>query len=155
MNPSFFSLITLFAFAVNAAIAEEQKITSVRQIFVPAKTEHGASWSALHKGGPGEPFKDRYWLQAWAGVGDKFPVQEEGKPVLFEIAVIAGDDDQLSIEVRSKEKTQKLTIGRDKRTIIESGGVKYELLYPSTSKAAKNGEKPTTNQVMLLLSREP
>ena len=90
-----------------------------------------------------------------AGVGDKFPVQEEGKPVLFEVAVIPGDDNQLSVEVRSKEKTQKITVVRDKRTIVESGGVKYELLYPSTSKAAKEGEKPTTNQVMLIITREP
>ena len=154
MNPRLPVLITMFALAVNVGIAEEQKSKSVRQVFVPAKTEHGASWSALHKGGPGEPFKDRYWLQAWAGVGDTFPVQEEGKPVLFEVAVTSGDNDQLSIEVRSKEKTQKITVERDKRTIVESGGVKYELLYPSTSKAAKEGEKPTTNQVMLIITRE-
>ena len=155
MNPRLFLLATVFVLVFNKGIAEDQKQKSVRQIFAPAKTEHGASWSTLHSGGPGQPFKGAYWLQACAGVGDKFPVREEGKPVLFEVEVLSGNNDQLLVEVRSKEMVQKITVVRYKRTIVESGGRKYELLYPSTSKAAKDGEQPTTNQAMLIISRQP
>jgi hypothetical protein len=84
----------------------------------------GASWSALGKAPmvkPGELF-----AQARAGIGDKFPVAENGK-THFEVVLTGGDDDHLLIEVRAKDSTQKLDLPRDKRTPVQVGGGKIRV----------------------------
>lgn len=39
------------------------------------------------------------FLQAWAGIGEKFPVREKDGPLLFEVTVLDGDDGHLVMEV--------------------------------------------------------
>lgn len=109
----------------------------------------GASQTALVQG----PQKGILWLQAHARIGDKFPVQMQGGVTLFEVVLVAGDDDHLVLEIRSKEGSQKINLPRDKDQTVEVAGVKYELLYPSISVAAAGNERPTTNKAMLMVKR--
>jgi hypothetical protein len=122
----------------------------VRQRFVPGKSENGASWSALR---PEPDNRGGVFLQAWAGIGEKFPVKEKGGPTLFEVTVLDGDDDHLLMEVRSKEVTQKIDVRRDKSEQVVIAGIRYELAYPSTS--VSSADKATTNQAMIMVCRRP
>src|SRR5687767_14886420 len=79
---------------------------AVRLIFVPGggpwKGEapfQGASWSAL---GPGLQ-KGVLMLQARAGIGDKFPVQEKNGETLFDVILENGTDDHLVLLISSEE----------------------------------------------------
>ena len=77
------------------------KTQAVRQKFVPAPADpsrgNGADCTALHHLTDDDP--DVLMLMAHAGVGDSFPVQEEGKAKEFDVKITSGDDDKLAIEV--------------------------------------------------------
>ena len=129
---------------------------AVRVRFVPdlhrkigEASGNGASWSKLGAG----PEKGVLWLQAHAGIGDKFPVREKDDVTLFDVVVKEGDDDHLVLEIRSKKALQKIDLHRDKRGVVEVDGVKYEILYPSVSVAGGGKDSPTANQAMLMVTR--
>ncbi len=90
-------------------------------------------------------------LQAWAGVGEKFPVREKDGPTHFEVTVVAGDDDHLVLELHSKDPVQKIDVRRDKAIPVLVGGIRYELAYPSTSVSSSG--TTTTNQAMIMVCR--
>ena len=139
-----------------AEASADAKSGDVRVRFVPdlhrkkgEASGHGASWSKLDPG----PEKGILWLQAHAGIGDKFPVREKDDVTLFDVVVKEGDDDHLVLEIRSKKALQKIDLHRDKREVVEVDGVKYEILYPSVSVAAGGNDRPTTDQAMLMVTR--
>ena len=172
MNPRPVLFFSILICGLHAALAEDQAPAKkapaaappaaenpyvVRVRFVPGGppekgSSGGASWMPL---GPG-PGKETLWVQAHAGVGDKFPVADKKGTLYFEVAVTAGDDDHLVLEIRTKESTQKLDLPRDKSGAVEIGGKKYEILYPSVSVSRKAGEDhPTSNTAMIIITCAP
>ena len=127
--------------------------TSVQQKFVPVKSTdgNGAIFSELHQ----FPTNDSKTLavQANAGIGDQFPVQEKGQPALFEVFVADGDNDHLMLEIRTKGDPQKIELKRDKSVEVQIDGIKYRFLFPtvSVSSAAK---ATTTNQAFIIVGRD-
>lgn len=92
-------------------------------------------------------------MQARAGIGDKFPVSIANGPVLFEVAVVSGNDEKITIEVLVAGKVHPLELPRDKAADVEVGGVKYSLQFPSSSVSAAPGEKPSTNKATIFVTR--
>ena len=136
---------------------KNSKQEAVRVRFVPgggpmkgSSDYKGASCTTLTQG----PDPKALWLQAHAGVGDKFPVQDDGGVQLFEVLLQKGDDDHVVLEIQSKEGRKEVNLGRDKKRSVSVGGVQYDLAYPSVSVAASPGEKPTTNKAMLMITRQ-
>jgi hypothetical protein len=109
----------------------------------------GASWHNLRPG----LTKGVLDMRGRAGLGDSFPVGVTDDTTLFTVKVVEGNDDQLTVEVNS-EGLQKVVLKRDKAEEVEVTGLKYKLLYPSTSVAAAPGEKPTTNKATIFVSRK-
>lgn len=154
----YFLLPALLLALLGSALADEPKAGTVkaRLRFVPDggawKGEtafEGASW---HNLGPGLE-KDVLWMQARAGLGDKFPVQEKDRVTLFEVALLEGNDDRVVIEVRAKGGAQRIELPRDKPAPVKVAGRKYELRYPTLSVAAAPGENPSTNKATIQVSR--
>jgi hypothetical protein len=131
------------------AARDINKAQSVRQHFVPAPGK-GASWSRL---APHDNNSGVSWGQAWAGIGDTFPVQDENGRKLFELLVATGDDNHLLVEARSTEGAQRIDLQRDKKMPVQIAGAAYELLYPSIYVRA--ADKPTTSKAMLIVLRRP
>lgn len=129
---------------------------AVRQQFVPicdgrAATScyGGAAWSRLG------PLSDEGILmaQAWAGVRDSFPVQDEAERTLFEVMLVEADDDYLLVDVCSKDGAQRVNLRRDKTVTVEVDGKEYGLLYPSVF--VSSTDAPTTGRVMLTVLCRP
>jgi hypothetical protein len=91
-------------------------------------------------------------MQARAGIGDKFPVGPEKGSALFEVVVVSGNDDKIAVEVLAGGKTQKLELPRDKKAEVEVGGLKFSLLFPTSSVSAAPGEKPSTNKATVFVT---
>jgi hypothetical protein len=133
---------------------EGAKSGTVRLRFVPAgesAAKSGASWSSLHPSPDGRPGVSM--AMAHAGIGDTFPVKEDGGPMLFEVVVVAGDDDHLVLELRSQGPSQKIDLRRDKSESVQVGGRTYKLSYPSVYVAPT--AEPSTTQAMLMVHRLP
>jgi len=92
-------------------------------------------------------------LMAHAGIGDSFPVAEEGQPRIFEIAVVAGDDDHLKLEIRAAAGTQQLDLKRDGTVSVQIAGHKFTVSYPSITVNPHGGQ--TTDKAMILVNRFP
>jgi hypothetical protein len=107
----------------------------------------GASWTMLCPA----PQSGVLFLQAWAGIGHKFPVQKEGGDTLFEVAVIQGNDDLLVAEVRAKEGTQTVDLRKDKPVSVKVAGITYELLYPRCYVSSDQNSR-TTGKAMLIVT---
>ena len=116
----------------------------------PSVRGNGASWTALVPA-PGEV--GGMWARAFVRVGDRFPVHEQGKPVLFEAVVSGGNDDSFSLELRADNRSQWVTVPRDKPVPVRIAGDTYELSYPSVYVAPD--QKQTTDKAMLIVSRRP
>lgn len=136
------------------ALHGDDKAHSVRVRFVPGsvptsplESGSGAVWSSLHPGPGGKLI-----LQAWAGIGDKFPVQDKDDLLHFEVELKDGDDDHLSLDILSQQVVQKIDVQRDKPAQVQVAGIEYELTYPSVSVSSKEN-KFTTNKAMLLVTR--
>src|SRR5260221_9205271 len=140
------------------------KTQAVRQKFVPAPADpsrgNGADFTALHHLVDDDP--DVLMLMAHAGVGDSFPVQEDGKPKAFVVKVASGNDNKLELEIPwDKEPEtiifdkgpQKLTLQRDGATALSSEGFRYVFSYPSVT-VAPDG-KDTTDKAMIIVNRIP
>ena len=110
----------------------------------------GASFSAL---GPG-PGKDLF-MQAHAGIGDRFPVQNKAGATLFEVVLENGLDDHLMVLVTGGDVDQKVRLSRDKGVEIAIAGAKYTLCFPTTRVAAAPGEHPSTNKAMIFVTQKP
>jgi hypothetical protein len=161
MKTPLVSLLALIALGLCTGIAADQDNSNpstaklaVRMRFVPggppekgAADFKGGSWTALVSG----PEKGVLWLQAHAGVGDKFPVIDNRGVRLFEVALIDGDDKHVVLEIRSQEGAKKVALRRDKPGAVKVAGIKYDLLFPSITIGAAPGEKPTTNKAMLFV----
>jgi hypothetical protein len=154
------SLVALFVLSLHAGWAADAEkkdrdtppaataAKPVRLRFVPKAHEgNGASSTELHAF-PG-PDSRREAVQAWAGVGDSFPVREKGGKTLFEVAVVAGDDDRLEIEIRLQGAPQKVTVVRDQRATVKVAGKEYEFVYPSV----RGSSADKTDQAMIIVSR--
>lgn len=137
------------------AAPKDTQRQAMRQRFVPGPHDSssggGANWTALHQFSDDKP--GVLMVMAHAGIGDMFPVQEEHKPKLFDVIVIAGDDEHLMLEVRSEEGLQRLDLGRDGTVWVKVGGCKYSMAYPSVT--VNPGSKPTTDKAMILVHRFP
>jgi hypothetical protein len=138
------------------AVHDGSKPHSVRLRFVPEaapqsplESSDSAVWSALRPGP--NPQSGELFLQAWAGIGHKFPVQEEGGPTLFEVTLKQGNDDRLVAEVRSKQGTQTVELKRDKSVPVTIAGITYRLLYPTCDVSSTQG-KSATNKAMLIVT---
>ncbi len=127
----------------------------MRQRFVPVPHDSSgdsvANWTALHQLSADQP--GVLTLMAYVGVGDTFPVQEEQQPKLFDVKLVAGDDDHLMLEVRSDEAAQRLDLRRDGTVWVKVAGRKYSLAYPSVT-VGPDG-KSTTEKAMILVHRFP
>ena len=161
--------VLLFGVSIFSLIAEQptppkaapEEKSAAKQISVrlefhpgagPARGEagfQGASWSKL---APGLNPK-ALTLQARAGIGDKFPVQEKEDVTLFEITLENGTDDHLTVSIDSEAGSQKLRLDRDKETAFLVAGVKYLIIYPTLHVAGKAGERPTTNKATIVVKR--
>ena len=126
----------------------------VRQRFVPGaapqspmESSDSAVWSALH------PRAGELFLQAWAGIGHKFPVQKKDGPMLFEVALTQGNDERLVIEVRSEDGIQTVELKRDTSVPVKVAGITYKLLYPSCHVSSAEN-RSTTNKAMLIIARK-
>lgn len=133
---------------------KETQRQAVRQRFVPDphnSSSSGANWTALHQSAEDKP--GVLMVMAHAGIGDTFPVQEERKPKLFDVMVVAGDDEHLILDVRSEESSQRLNLHRDGTVLVNVVGHKYSLAYPSVT--VRPDSKPTTDKAMILVHRLP
>lgn len=112
------------------------KQRTVRRIFRPtAEVAKGASWSQLfHMSGSGD--KNLLTALITAHLGDKFPVQKDGK-TLFEVRVAAGNDEQIVVEVLASDRKTTHTLIRDKPVQVEVDGRKFTLQYGSTVVASE------------------
>jgi len=151
----------------SAPAAKESTKQAVRQKFVPAPVDpsrgNGADFSILHHFEKDYP--DVLMLMAHAGVGDSFPVQEEGKAQEFEVKVTAGDDDKLELEIswekaanpklfEGNKSPMKRTLPRDGTlTLPQIGEFKYVISYPSLTVASDG--KDATDKAMLIVNRWP
>lgn len=137
------------------ASQEEGQPRPMRQRLVPAPADslstRGANWTALHRFPGDEP--GVLVVMAHAGIGDTFPIHEAGKPKVFDVTVIAGDDDHLVLEVRNEEASQRLDVSRDGTVWVEIGGHRYSLAYPSVTVAPDS--PPTTDKAMILVHSFP
>jgi hypothetical protein len=124
---------------------------TVRQRFVPATSTsargNGAIRSALHAFGdkPG-----MLMMQAWAGIGDKFPVQHEDGRTFFEVTLVEGNDDHLVLELSSAGGSQRMDVWRDKAASARVSGSMYEFVYPSVT--ANATAKPTTDKAFIIVT---
>ena len=124
---------------------------SVRQRFVPAPARSsggtGANWTAL------APFPHEFGnrqVLAHAGIGDTFPVQEPGGLILFEVAVLAGDEEHLVLEIRAGESpAKKITLRRDKKVTVPVGSSRFDFCYPTVH--ISTGDPPTTSKAMVIV----
>ena len=137
------------------AAQKDPQLHAMRQRFVPVPHDSsgggGANWTALHQFSDDEP--GVLMLMARAGIGDTFPIQEENLPKLFDVIVVAGDDDHLMLEVRSEEVLQRLDLRRDETLWVKVAGHKYSLAYPSVT--VNSDSQPTTDRAMILVHRYP
>ncbi|MFC1765355.1 hypothetical protein ACFL6U_25205 [Planctomycetota bacterium] len=113
------------------------------------ESSDSAVWSSFRP--DPDPQRGELFLQAWAGIGHKFPVQKKGGSTLFEVTVIEGNDDRLVAEIRSKDGTQTVELKRDKSAPIMVVGTTYELLYP-TCNVSSTQNRSTTNKAMLIVT---
>jgi hypothetical protein len=157
--PLFLLMLVALSFDVSVAadsvkkgaggpVAAEKPANRLR--FVPQVHEgNQASSTELH------PFperdSEREAVQAWSGVGDSFPVREKGGKKLFEVAVVAGDDDRLEVEIRADGAPQKVTVVRDQRATFKVADREYEIVYLSVY--GGSAEKTTAEQAMVIVSR--
>jgi hypothetical protein len=150
---TFILSVAVLSFSCAVCVGEDPPMTSVRLRFVPGgkawkgETEFkGASWTRLGSGlRPGELF-----MQARAGIGDGFPVEDTKGMTLFQIKLLEGDDDRVTVEVKSHSETQKFVLHRDQSSAVSVAGKKYQLLYPSVSVSADPKENPSTNKATLM-----
>jgi len=138
---------------------KESKKVSVVQHFVPGskpmKGESDSGGASVTELRPG-PAKDSksLFMQAWAGVGDSFPVHEKSTQ-LFDVTVKEGDDSHLVLEIKTKDATQKIEVKRDKRVEATVNGRTFSFLFPTLWVAADMGEKPMSPQAMIILNCDP
>ena len=127
----------------------------VRQRFVPkpgsAKDGNGADFSALHQMKMDKP--GVLMLMAHAGVGDSFPVAEEHQAKVFDVKVVAGDDDMLTLEIQSAAGFESHNLKRDGSVSVQIAGHKFTISYPSVT--VNPDSKPTTDKAMILVNRFP
>lgn len=147
-------IVVLFC---GCAAEEKAAPNTIRQRFVPScepkacKTcGGGACWTALVPA-PGDD--GALWVRAHAGIGDQFPVREEGGPTLFEVHVIEGSDDRFLLEIRSAAVQQRIDLARDKTVSLRLSGHTYEFYYPSVHVNAT--APPTRSKALLIITRRP
>ena len=92
-------------------------------------------------------------LMAHAGIGNSFPVGEKDKPKAFDVKVIAGDDDYLKLEVRTEKGSDHYDVKRDGTVSVQVAGHKFTIAYPSVT--VSSGDKPTTDNAMIIVNRFP
>jgi hypothetical protein len=153
-----FIFFAAFIFALPALAADKPAIPAahpVRQRFVPAPPDaakgNGASFSALHQLAADKP--GVLMLMAHAGIGNSFPVGEKDKPKAFDVKVIAGDDDYLKLEVRTEKGSDHYDVKRDGTVSVQVAGHKFTIAYPSVT--VSSGDKPTTDNAMIIVNRFP
>jgi len=125
---------------------------SVRQRFVPSTTNSAsANWTAL------SPFPHAFGdpqVIAHAGVGDTFPVQEAGGPLLFNVLVLAGDDNHLVLEIRAPESpAKKVNLKRSQPAKLSVGPSQFEFSYPAIH--VSSADPPTTGKAMIIVKKRP
>jgi len=125
---------------------------SVRQRFVPSTTDSAsANWTAL------APFPHVFGdpqVIAHAGIGDTFPVQESGGPVLFNVLVLAGDDNHLVLEIRAAESpAKKLNLKRNQPASLSVGPSQFEFSYPAIH--VSSADPPAASKAMLIVKKRP
>ena len=127
----------------------------VRQRFVPkprdAATGNGASFTALHQMKADKP--GVLMLMAHAGIGDSFPVAEEHQAKIFDVKIVAGDDDVLTLEIHSAAGFESHDLKRDGSVTMQIAGHKFTIAYPSVT--VNPDSKPTTDQAMIIVNRFP
>ncbi len=126
-----------------------------RQRFVPAPVDpsraNGADFTPLRYRAELDP--DACMLVAHAGVGDSFPVQEEGKPKAFDVLLKDGNDDRLVIECLYDKARRQLFLHRDGTNEFRYQNFRYTFFYPSVS-VGPDG-KATTDKATIVVQRIP
>lgn len=150
-KPVVFAIVLLVC---GCAVDNGSKPHSVRLRFVPVDTHAesggGANWSRL------SPAPDRpgaLWAMVHAGLGDKFPVQDQDGHVLFNVFVPEATDDHFVLEVRGDDGLKTLDLLRDKRLTVQIAEAKYEFYYPTCN--VSSASKTTTHKAMLIVTRLP
>ena len=141
------------------AFAEDKPATpaqhAVRQRFVPkprdAGAGNGANCTKLNQWKMDKP--GVLMLMAHAGVGDSFPVAEEHQAKVFDVKVVAGDDDELTLEIQSAAGFESHNLKRDGSVSMQIAGHKFTISYPSVT--VNPDSKPTTDKAMIIVNRFP
>jgi len=125
----------------------------VRQRFMAgekADAPRGASWTKLVPA-PGRP--GAMWVRAHAGVGDKFPVQDEAGQTHFDVAVIDGNDDRLTLQAGSVDDAVRFDVYRDKLVVVRLRERMYEFHYPSVG--VSSAAPAATDKALIMVTRLP
>jgi hypothetical protein len=136
----------------SCATDKSAKPQSVRQRFVPSTTDSAsANWTAL------APFPHAFGdpqVIAHASIGDTFPVQEAGGPVLFQVLVLAGDDNHLVLEIRAPESlAKKLNVKRNQPARLSVGSSQFDFSYPVIH--VSSADPPTATKAMIIVRKHP
>ena len=131
--------------------------------FMPPGINVNATWGSFG----GDP--DVRVLLAHAGVGDWFPVLEEGKPKHFDVRIVSGSDANLKFEIveitpnkNDPSKPEIRPVGRKEGYTVERDGTfvfdghsdfKYAFSYPSVT-VPPDG-KVTTDKALIFVHRIP
>lgn len=120
--------------------------------FLPSaeKRGGGAAVTALVPA-PGRP--GALWLRADAGLGDAFPVREQGGPTLFEVAVVEGDDVRLVLEIRRGKDSRRLKVPRDVPAELKVAGATYQFCFPRCHVSSRDW--PVSSKALIMITRLP
>ena len=92
-------------------------------------------------------------LQASAGLNDRFPIQEAGGNILFEVTLENGTDEHIALVVHGSEGDQRVRIPKEKTVAVKVGTETYQFTFPRTRVEADPAEHPTTNKAMVIITR--
>jgi len=128
----------------------DQQLVRVR--FVPAAThaKRGANWTRLV---PAPKRPGALWAMVHAGLGDTFPVLDQGNRKLFEVTVAEATDEHFVLTIPKEDGAQKIELRRDKPVSVQVGEDTYEFYYPTCR--VDSADKATTSKAMLIVTRLP
>lgn len=151
------ALFLCVLFAGCGASEIESAAHSVRLRFVPGsapssplESSEGAVWSSFSP----PPIPDATYLMfnGHAALGDTFPVAHPNEAALFEIRLVDGDDDHLSLELLFEGGPKSIDVKRDSPEEVTIKGVAYRINYHSIEVSSAEG-KSTTNKATILVTK--
>ena len=88
-----------------------------------------------------------------AGLGDTFPVLDEGNRTLFKVVVTEATDDHFVLAIQRDGGLQRVDLPRDKLVSAKVAERIYEFCYPT--RHVGSADKVVTTKAMLVVTRLP